>query len=161
MASKFRSTTPWRDKLTKDQPARIVFVPPGKRGMACHGQVLIPKPIDVDAQIRKVRRGRLVTIAQLRERLARDYGADDTCPMCTGIFIRITAEAAEEDRRAGRKRITPWWRVVREDGSLNVKLPGGGRTQRSRLREEGHSFEPARGSKPPRVVDVQASLTRL
>ena len=47
---------------------------------------------------------------------------DHSCPLITGIFVRIIAEAAEEDRRAGHKTITPYWRVVRDDGSMHEKL---------------------------------------
>ena len=100
--------------------------------------MLIPRPLDVDAFIRKVRRGRVVTMGELRKRLARDAGADTACPLCTGIFVRIAAGAAEEDRAAGKKRIIPYWRVVRNDGSMNPKLPGGIEAQTERLKAEGY-----------------------
>jgi len=35
------------------------------------------------------------------------------------------AEAAEEDLKSGKKRMTPYWRVVKADGSLYQKFPGG------------------------------------
>ncbi len=48
-----------------------------------------------------------------------------TCPLTTGIFLRIAAEAAGEDDGSGKTRITPYWRVVKDDDSLNPEFPGG------------------------------------
>ena len=73
-------------------------------------------------------------------------------PLVTGIFVRIAAEAAEEDAAAGKTEITPYWRVVKEDGSLNPKFPGGVQRQQEHLREEGHRIIPGSGKRPPRVV---------
>ena len=64
-----------------------------------------------------------------------------TCPLMTGIFLRIVAEAAEEDRLLGKCDITPYWRIVGEDGKLNAKFPGGVERQAEHLREEGHAVE--------------------
>ena len=78
---------------------------------------------------------------QIRERLARDFKADSTCQITTGIFIRIVSEVAEEDLRAGKKQVTPYWRVLREGGYLNEKYPGGVEAQAARLKAEGHVIE--------------------
>ena len=123
--------------------------------------MLIPKPLDVDALVRRVQRGKLATVDQIRERLARDFGADLTCPLTTGIFLRIAAEAAEEDASRGERDITPYWRVIKGDGSLNEKLPGGVEAQSHRLRNEGHAIEPGRGDKPPRVAEFERFLQSL
>ena len=81
------------------------------------------------------------------------YDADVACPLLTGIFVRIAAEAAEEEAAAGKTRITPYWRVLKDDGSLNPKFPGGVERQEERLRDEGHHIDsPARGKRPPRVL---------
>jgi alkylated DNA nucleotide flippase Atl1 len=95
----------------------------------------------MDALIRKVPRGKVVTLIELREKLARAAGADVTCPLVSGIFVRIVAEAAEEDARAGRSRVTPYWRVVRDDGRLFEKLPGGPAAQAEHLEAEGKMID--------------------
>jgi hypothetical protein len=95
------------------------------------------------------------------KRLAGDFNADSTCPLTTGIFVRISAEAAEEYRHMGRKDITPYWRVVKNDGSLNDKFPGGATVQARRLKDEGHTIEPGAGKKPPKVREFQKSLFEL
>ncbi len=163
MPSKFTSRTPWREKLEKPkvQLPKIVRVPPMWQKRFGKGTMAIAHPLDVDALIRKVRKGKLVTQTQLRQRLARKYKVDHACPLTTGIFVRIAAEAAEEDRRGGKSRITPYWRVVRDDGGLNEKFPGGPPAQARRLRSEGFSIAVGKGMKPPRVKDFQTFLARL
>lgn len=134
-------------------------VPPAMRKRCGTGKMLIPRPLDVDAAIRLVRKGRVVTQAQIRARLARDAGADVACPITTGIFIRICSEAAEEDFRNGRKRVTPYWRVVRDDGNLIEKFPGGPQAQARRLADEGIAVQPGKRG-VLRVADLQRQLVR-
>jgi len=70
----------------------------------------------------------------------------------TGIMMWIVAEAADEEARAGELRITPYWRVVKDDGSLNPKFPGGIERQEEMLRDEGHRIVAGRGKQAPRVA---------
>src|SRR5437879_9783337 len=102
--------------------------------------MLIPTPKLVDAVIRKVPRGKLITVGAIRKKLAAEHGADVACPLTTGIFIRIAAEAAEEARAQGAKRITPYWRVVRDKGELNPKFTGAVRRRTGYLDAEGFAF---------------------
>jgi len=145
----------WREKLEAPQERRVVD--DARRG----GTLLIPKPTDVDALMRQVEKGKLITTAQIRERLAIEYGGDSACPLCTGIFIRIAAEATAEDAAAGAADITPYWRILKADGSLNEKFPGGVAVQSARLEREGHTIEPGRGKKPPIVKDFEGALVEL
>jgi len=145
----------WREKMETEQERKGVDDPRGR------GRMLIPRPLDVDALIRKVRGGKLVTDSQIRERLAKDFHADLTCPLCTGIFLRIAAATAEEDLSRGVTEITSFWRVIKSDGSLNEKFPGGLPTQAARLVEDGHTIEPGKGKKPPKVKDFEKSLQTL
>jgi len=161
MAPKFTSRTSWREKLERTDHSKIVEIPAAMAKRLGTGTMLIPKPLDVDALIRKTKTGKLVTVSAIRSKLARDNSVDVACPLTTGIFIRIAAEAAEEDFRHGRKQVTPYWRVIRDDGSLNEKFPGGVKGQSRRLKEEGHSIAPGRGKKPPKVKDFANSLVRL
>jgi len=133
-------------KLPKVEP-----IPPKMAKRLGKGLLLVPSPQEVEAVIRKVPAGSVITVTQIREWLAAKHMADVTCPLTTGIFVRLTAEAAEEDAKGGVAEITPYWRVVKDDGSLNPKFPGGVRRQAARLRAEGQRIAAARGSKPPRV----------
>ena len=156
MKSKFTSRTRWREKLEKPQDPKVVQIPP-KMSRFGKGTMLIPTPMLVDELIRKVPKGKLITSSELRRKLASDFATNATCPLTTGIFVRIAAEAAEEDRTNGKRRLTPYWRVVKDDGGLNPKFPGGVDSQARNLRAEG--FAVARsGKKPPTVKEFERRL---
>jgi len=133
----------WREKFENPPKGLPKIVKGPQKWEKTFGgrKLLIATPLLVDAQIRKVKKGKLVTVNQIRERLARDFKADSTCQITTGIFIRIVSEVAEEDLRAGKKQVTPYWRVLREGGYLNEKYPGGVEAQAARLKAEGHVIE--------------------
>ena len=153
-----KSKTSWREKLEKPQLPKLVQIPP-KMSRFGKGIMLIPTPMLVDELVRRVPKGKLVTVSELRRKLAADFAADVTCPLTTGIFVRIAAEAAEEDRARGRRRITPYWRVVKDDGSLNPKFPGGEKLQTECLRSEGLSI--IRRGKRTLVKDFEQRLATL
>lgn len=75
----------------------------------------------------------MTTINEVRLTLARKHGATIGCPMTTGIFARVAANAAEERRREGEKGITPYWRTLKTEGVINEKYPGGVRGQKRLL----------------------------
>jgi hypothetical protein len=151
-----KSRTSWREKLEKPQEPKVVDVPP-KMSRFGRGTMLIPTPRLVDDLVRKVPKGKLVTVGELRRKLAAEFEADVTCPLTTGIFVRIAAEAVEEDRANGRQRLTPYWRVIKDDGSLNPKFPGGAQPQTRHLRAEGFTFV-RNPRKPPTVKRFERSL---
>ena len=158
MQTKFSSRTPWREKLQRVQQRKVVDIPPGMQRRFGSGTMLIPKPLDVDALIRRIPKGRLVTQSEIRRVLAEQANADVACPITTGIFVRIAAEAANEAAVAGGKRITAFWRVIRDDGSLNPKLPGGIEGQMERLEAEGHRFT---AEKTPKLENFERALLRF
>jgi hypothetical protein len=51
--------------------------------------------------------------------------------------------------------------VIKADGSLNEKFPGGIQAQAAHLKKEGHSIEPGKGRKPPRVKNFEKSLQKM
>jgi alkylated DNA nucleotide flippase Atl1 len=102
------------------------------------GRMLVASPLSVQDELTKVPPGRVITAPVLRARLARRFGADYTCPITTGIFLRIVAEAALEE---ARDREVPVWRVVAENGALLDTLPGGAARQAERLQDEGVGVE--------------------
>lgn len=147
----------WRRKLEKHEPPRIETAPDEWAERYGGHKMLIANALLVDEKLRQVPPGRLITIRRLREQLAADFDADFACPLTTGIFARIAAETSEEDRSAGRPDPTPWWRLVKDDGSLNPKLPGGGPLQARYLNEEGVRLEP-KGKKNIRITDFAKLL---
>jgi len=149
----------WQEKLadSKDLP-RVERITGKMSKRWGTGIVIIPAPMEVNEIMRSVPKGRVTTINQIREKLAKKHGATIGCPITTGIFAWIAAHAAEEAAEQGKKRITPYWRTLKSGGELNEKYPGGVRAQTAHLREEGLSIEPGKGKKPPRVMDFEKHL---
>lgn len=152
----------WREKLADDKDFPRVVEITGKMSQRWGtGTVVIPTPREVDEIMRQVPRGKLITINQIRAMLAKKHGATIGCPITTGIFAHIVAHAAEEAKAEGAKDITPYWRTLKVGGELNEKYPGGVEAQVTRLREEGHTIEPGKGKKPPRVKDFEKALVEI
>lgn len=143
MAAKRKST---REKMNK--PAELVDVPAVWEKRYGRGKMLIPSPLDLEALVKKIPRGRVVTQRELGDEMAREAGAAASCPITTGIFLRLVAQASEEEAAAGKKRTAPWWRVVRSDGGLWDKAPGGIVEQANRLKAEGVAVVVAGRGKP-------------
>ncbi len=149
----------WNEKLrdSKDLPKVVELT--GKQAEKWgEGTMAIPAPIEVDELMRKVRKGKLTTINLLRKQIAAKHGATVGCPITTGIFAWIAAHAAEESRAEGKKRVTPWWRTLKEGGVLNPKYPGGIKRQMELLEAEGHVIVP-KGKKNFKVLDFEKKLT--
>jgi len=152
----------WREKLADDKGLPKVEVITDKMSQRWGtGTVVIPAPREVDEIMRQVPEGKLLTINQIRTILARRHGATIGCPITTGIFAWIAAHAAEEAAAEGEKNITPYWRTLKSGGELNEKYPGGVEAQAAHLRAEGHTIEPGRGKKPPKVKDFEKALYKL
>ncbi len=134
-----RTRKSWREKLADDKGLPRVQQITGRMSSRWgQGTVVIPAPREVDALMRRVPRGRLTTINEIRRALARKHHATIGCPITTGIFAWISANAAEEGAAAGRKTITPYWRTLKAGGEVNPKYPGGVPRVRARLGAEGH-----------------------
>ena len=88
--------------------------------------------------MKRVPRGRLITVNEIRNALARKHGATLGCPITTGIFAMIAAHVAREELGEGGARVTPYWRTLKSDGEINPKYPGGIGEQKTRLESEGH-----------------------
>ena len=150
----------WREKLldSKDLPKVVEIT--GKLSQRWGtGTCVIPAPLEVDALMRMVPEGKLVTVNGLREALAKKHGASIGCPMTTGIFAWVAAHAAEEQRQNGVEDITPYWRTLKAGGELNPKYPGGVEGLKKLLEAEGHKV--AQKGKNYVVADYEKSLIEL
>jgi hypothetical protein len=129
----------WREKLAdaKDLP-RVVKITGKMSTRWGRGTMVVPAPTEVDAIMKAVPAGQLITIDEIRAQLARKHGATIACPMTTGIFAWIAAHAAEEAAQAGEADITPYWRTLKAGGELNPKYPGGVAALKKLLEAEGH-----------------------
>lgn len=87
-----------------------------------------------------VPKGKLTTINDIRQALALKHEASIGCPITTGIFAWIAANAAEEQRQQGKAETTPYWRTLKTGGIINEKYPGGLEGQKVLLEAKGHSI---------------------
>ena len=130
----------WREKLADSKGLPRVFeIGPKQSKRWGEGTCVIPAPLEVESLMRAVPKGKLTTIDQMRQALARAHGTTIGCPITTGIFAWIAANAAEESATEGIPNPTPFWRTLKTGGELNPKYPGGIAGLRRKLRAEGHT----------------------
>ncbi len=117
----------WTQKLDQKTPAKIVQLDKDFAGVSTGGDLFVPTPRIVEAYIRKIPKGVSVSVQTLRKDLANEYKAEGTCPLTTGIFLRIIAEAAYEQYQAGKplKDLAPFWRVIDSQSPTAKKLSFG------------------------------------
>jgi alkylated DNA nucleotide flippase Atl1 len=150
----------WSEKLkdSKDLP-RVEKITDKMSKRWGTGTVVIPAPMEVNDMMRRVPEGKLITVNEIRAALAKKHRATIGCPMTTGIFAWIAANAAEEQREKGEKAITPYWRTLKTGGVINPKYPGGVEAQKRFLEKEGH--EVVQKGKKYVVVDFEQALAKL
>jgi len=155
----------WKEKLneTKDLP-KIVEVPDEAVSRWGGKRIAIPLPKEVDGLMKKVPKGKLQTINTIRKEVAKKHHANAGCPICCGIFSVISAHVAAEEIVEGKSvggrtladKVTPFWRTLKSDGSLNPKYPGGIDFQADQLEKEG--FEIDCSYKIPKVKNFEKYL---
>lgn len=145
-------------KNNKDMP-KIQIVTDEKTIKKYGGtRMFFAPPMAYDELMRKVPKGKLLTVNQMREYLAKQNDADFTDPMTAGIFVNIVAWASYQRK----EEITPFWRTLKSDGELNAKYPEAIELQKRLLIEEGHTIF-TMGSKNSKyyVKDFEKSLIEL
>ena len=117
----------WQEKLTGHNELQVKKADKDFAGIKAGQLMLIPTPLIIDQYIRQIPKGHSVAMDVLRRDLAFEYGADVTCPLTTGMFVRIVAEAAYEAYENGTPlpEITPFWRVIDENSPAAAKLSFG------------------------------------
>ncbi len=125
------------------------------------GKILIPSARDIERLIRQTNAGELLTNDSIREMLAKEKKVQVTAAIPTGVYLKYIALAAEEEKATGKTNITPYWRVLRPDGSINVKFPLSVNELVALLEKEGHKTIPGKGKKPPKVVDFEKKIKKF
>lgn len=112
----------WEQKYQGAKPAHAVVLDKPFAGLKPGATLFIASPALLEERLRRIPPGTTTDIPALRAELAREHGADATCPTSTSIFLRIVAERALE---AGGDDPAPFWRVVDPDSPLAAKLSCG------------------------------------
>ena len=126
----------WKEKLNVDRSFVVKRLDKNFSDMKVGENMLIATPKIIDDYIKQIPKGININIKTLRNDLALTYNADTTCPVTTGIFLRIVSEAAFEDFLNGEKNITPFWRVVDHESKTATKLACGINFIKKRRSEE-------------------------
>ena len=129
----------WREKLSNNKDLPKVVLLKGNAQKHWKGNTMaIPSPMEVNQMMARIPKGKLITMEEIRRRIAKKHKADIGCPLTCGIFSWLSAHAAAEESASGNKRITPYWRTLKTGGALNPKYPGGIKEQKKHLESEGH-----------------------
>ena len=98
------------------------------------GLMVIPHPKEVLEIMKSIPYGKVLSLDEIRAKLAREHTADIACPMTTGMFVVLAAHAYEEGGDS-----VPYWRTLKKHGELNAKFPGGIEAHKKKLESEGHT----------------------
>lgn len=119
-----------KEAVVKTTDKKFADIPQG-------ATMLIATPKIVDEYICSLPKGKTATIQTMRKDLAAEHHAQYTCPVTSGIFLRIVAEKAYEDYCLGKKNITPFWRMIEPDSKAALKLSFGTDLIKQKRAEEG------------------------
>jgi alkylated DNA nucleotide flippase Atl1 len=117
----------WADKMEKSRDPQVSILDKDFSDMKAGEKMLIAGPKTIYEFLKTIPKGQSKTIKQLRMDLAKNYQADNTCPLTTGIFLRIVAEYAYEQIKNGvpPDEVAPFWRVIDSKSRLSRTLSFG------------------------------------
>ena len=112
----------WREKFFSKKNFEIKTIQKNLWGHVAGSKMLIPTPLIVQEYINHIESGNISEVKTMRNDLAIEYGADFTCPMTTGIFLRIVAEYNYENLSNKETEISPFWRIIDPNSRLSDRL---------------------------------------
>jgi hypothetical protein len=117
----------WLEKLHENKGLKIKRIDIDFADIPSGSNMFIATPKIIDEYINEIGFGKRNDLKTLRKDLAIEHNADYTCPVTTGIFLRIVAEANYEKLQQGipLEEITPFWRVIEPNSALAKKLTFG------------------------------------
>ena len=131
----------WREKHDgHKKPAFVTRIEKKFCGYPPGTHLVVATPTEVSDFFSSVPEGETCSVEQLRATLAKSHGADAACPLTTGIFCRIAAEAAYEAVQEGEPLapVAPFWRVIDPQSKLAKKLTCGPDFIRQQREAESH-----------------------
>ena len=114
----------WKQKLEGGKPPHVEITDKPFIGIPSGVKLLISSPLEMRDFVASIPKGQSITTLELRKKLAKKHGAQDTCPLTTGIFLRIVSEAALDELEGGKSvdKLTPFWRVVSPKDKIAKKI---------------------------------------
>ncbi|MEM7548246.1 MAG: hypothetical protein AAF363_01130 [Bacteroidota bacterium] len=135
MASKKKT---WLEKFESSKNPQVKTVEKDLADIPAHSQMLIASPKVFEEYIRNIPSGHVVDLKTIRNDLALDHNAEYTCPVTTGIYLRVVAESNYErlTQGEGEEAIAPFWRAIDPQSNLAQKLSFGTEFIRKKQEEE-------------------------
>ncbi|MFM7389159.1 MAG: hypothetical protein ACKO34_00875 [Vampirovibrionales bacterium] len=114
----------WVEKRDCGKMPHVTTIEKSFAGVPAGSKLLISSPSEINEFVQTIPKGKQIDPLEMRRELVQHYLADATCPVSTGIFLRIVAEAAIEEYKAGKplEAITPFWRIINPNSALFKKL---------------------------------------
>ena len=112
----------WKEKFLSKRNFEIKTIQKKVWGQVAGSKMLIPTPIIIHEYINHIELGNLSDIEKMRNDLAIEYGADFTCPLTNGIFLRIVAEYNYENLSKKDFKICPFWRIIDPNSKIAERL---------------------------------------
>ena len=120
-----KSGTDWEARFNCNRQPEVKVLEKAFAGIPAGARMLVVTPSIVDAAVAEIPFGAVVEVAILRRTLAESHEAEHTCPVTTGIALRVVAERAYLRMQAGADSVTPFWRAIDPDSELAGKLACG------------------------------------
>jgi hypothetical protein len=129
----------WSDKIAGDKLPEVRRNEKGFADIPPGSTMLIATAKIVDDYIREIPIGKEVTLQTMRKDLAVQYQADYSCPVVSGILLRIVAEASYEQYSKGKplSKVTPFWRMIDEKSTIGKKVSFGSEFIKAQRKKEG------------------------
>lgn len=129
----------WAEKMLTGKKAEVKKNEYDFADIPAGAKMLIATPMIVDEYVRQIPKGHFTDIKQMRKDLAASHRAEYTCPVTTGIFLRIVAENAYEEYEKGKalNKITPFWRAMSLKSPSAKKLTFGIKFLADQQKKEG------------------------
>jgi len=136
-----KTTKTWTQKLSESKPVEIKKTEKKFADIPENSMMLIASPQILNDFICKIPANTSMSLKELRSELAKEHKTEYSCPVTTGIFLRIVAEAAYENLQEGKEvdKITPFWRVIEPKASILTKLSFGSDFVLEQRKKEGLS----------------------
>lgn len=124
MAHKKKS---WKEKMNPKAEWKVEVSDKKFADVPEGAKLLIATPMIVEDYVKNIPEGVSSSIQQMRKDLASEYNAEYTCPITSGIFLRIVAEKAFEEYQEGKTvdEIAPFWRMIDKKSTTAKKLTFG------------------------------------
>ena len=132
----------WQQKLHNGIPPKVVIADKKFGDVPEGATMLVASPEMVAAYISSIPYGHDATLQQMRKDMAAANNAQYTCPVTSGIFLRIVAEAAYEELQAGKhiEAVVPFWRMIDSKAPVAKKLTFGTDIIQRQRQAEGSGY---------------------